>query len=356
MRFFLSVSTVLILVCLFNACTKDEVETTGGISGFVTSSSNGEPLSRVSVMLNPGGETATTGDDGRYEFGDLEPDIYTIQVQCDGYKTNTKRISVVAGGIAVGDMQMEVGEDNFALSTRELVFSPSNTSNVITLTNTSLSMPISWKVTECPSWLSVSPSSNLSLGKGKSDEMVVTLGSNPQAQGYIIIQAAGTTVSVYVTFSTTGDHEGGGNGDGDSGVSGTVVSCDSRIAVKMTSFRMSGSTAILEYTLQNSGEDIANFRIQQYKCEVHDNLGTGYDTGYTTKVYYELGSKKVFDGWSTISQSFPNGTTLKGIIKIMNVPSGTGEFSRIAVGVTNYASSWSLDDDQVLFKNVKIKR
>ena len=346
----------MILCCLFNACAKDKVETTGGISGLVSSRENGEPLSGVNVTLNPGGKAATTGNDGRYEFANLEPEIYTAQIQRNGYKTNTKRITVVVGEIAVGDMQMETGEDHFALSPRQLSFSPSNTSNSLKLTNISLSAPISWQVTECPSWLSVSPNSNGALGKEKSDEIIVSLGSNPQAEGYILIQAAGSSASVYVTYSQTGGGDGGDGGDGDGGVSGTVTSCDSRITVKMNSFRMSGSTAILEYTLQNDGEDIANFRLQQYKCEIHDDLGTGYDTGYTTKVFYELGSKKVFDGWTSISQTFPKGTKLKGTIKIMNVPSKAVEFSRIALGFTNYASSWSLDSDQVIFKNVKIKR
>ena len=34
---------------------------------------NGEPVSGVYIVLNPGGKTANTGSDGRFEFLDMEP-------------------------------------------------------------------------------------------------------------------------------------------------------------------------------------------------------------------------------------------------------------------------------------------
>lgn len=351
-------SIFLIFLSLCGACSKDEAETSGGISGLVTNRENGEPLSGVNITLNPGGKAATTGSDGRYEFAGLEPAIYTVQAKCSGYKTNTKSVTVVAGEIMVGDLQMEVGADNFALSTRELKFSPSNTSNVLSVTNTSVTMSISWSIIECPSWLSVSKRSNENLQKGKSDDIVVTLGNNPQSEGYIVIQSAGSTASIYVTYTANGSGEGGDEGGDEGGgseVSGTVTTCDSRIHVSMTGFRMSGTTAILEYLLRNDGEDIANFDLEKYGCLVYDDLGTGYDTDYSSKVYYELGSKKAFDGWSRLRQPFPSGTSLKGTIKIMNVPSSAKEFTNITITVATYASSWKLDGEKIVFKNVKIK-
>ena len=76
---------VLLLSCgLFQSCVKDEVETTGTIYGIVNDSDNGEPVQDAHVGLSPYGKTANTGSDGSYEFQDLEPGQYTIQISKTG--------------------------------------------------------------------------------------------------------------------------------------------------------------------------------------------------------------------------------------------------------------------------------
>lgn len=296
MRTMLKISVIFLFISTFGACTKDEVETTGGISGTVTSLDNEEPLSGGNVSLNPGGKAATTGSNGRYEFQRLEPGQYTVQVMCKDHKTNTKRITVVAGETAVGDIQLEMGAENFKLSDNQLQFVPGNTENSFSIINTSISQSIDWKVLSgYPSWLSVSETQG-TLSKGGKRDITVSLAGSPAAgsEGYITVEVAGSTLQVYVAVK--GSDEGDSGDGSDSSVSGTVTSCDSRIVVKMTAFRMSGSTAILEYTLRNDGEDMAGFRLRQYKCEIHDDSGTGYDTGSVTKVFYELGTERVFNG------------------------------------------------------------
>ena len=87
------VGLTLLLVCcvwavfIVAGCTKDEVDTTGTIYGIVNDADNGEPVSGVYIVLNPGGKTANTGSDGRFEFLDMEPGQYTIQISKNGYKT-----------------------------------------------------------------------------------------------------------------------------------------------------------------------------------------------------------------------------------------------------------------------------
>ena len=110
------------IMLVFAGCAKDEVDTTGAIYGIVNDADSGEPVSGVHVVLNPGGKTTNTGSDGRYEFQDMEPGQYTIQISKNGYKTNTKRISVVAGEEASGDMMLERGEARIKLSTGSLSF------------------------------------------------------------------------------------------------------------------------------------------------------------------------------------------------------------------------------------------
>lgn len=142
------------------ACTKDEAETTGSIIGLVTRGDNGEPLDGVSVSLNPGGKTATTGSDGRYEFVSLEPQQYTVQLMKGGYKTSTRRITVVAGEVASGDVQLTAGEEEFDLSVSSLTFSESKTTSSFDILNISVSKEISFSIlASYPSWLSVSEKS-----------------------------------------------------------------------------------------------------------------------------------------------------------------------------------------------------
>lgn len=345
------------LLAVFLACANDEVETLGGISGLVTSLDNGEPLSGGSVSISPADRSATTGSDGRYEFLNLEPGQYTVQIMCRGHKTNTKRITVVAGEVVAGDIQLAMGSEDFALSTNKLQFGSGNIQHTFDIINTSISRSIDWNIPDgYPSWLSVSEIGGTLLPGGQR-AITVTLQNTPAyySEGYITVEVAGSTKQVYVTVA---GNQSGGDGDGggsDSGVSGTVTSCDSRIIANMTTFRMSGFTAVMEYTLRNDGEDIANFDLEKYTCGVYDDLGTGYEVNYQTKVYFEFGSQKAFDGWSRLRQPFPGGTTLKGMVKIMNVPAGAKEFTRISIGFSTYDSSWNLDSNQVIFKNVKIK-
>ena len=135
------VGLALLLVCcvwavfIVAGCTKDEVDTTGTIYGIVNDADNGEPVSGVYIVLNPGGKTANTGSDGRFEFLDMEPGQYTIQISKNGYKTNTKRISVVAGEQTSGDMVLERGESRIKLSTNSLIFAKGETSKTFDIMN-----------------------------------------------------------------------------------------------------------------------------------------------------------------------------------------------------------------------------
>ena len=110
----------LAMAVFLAGCAKDVVETSGSIYGIVNDADNGEPVGGAHVALNPGGLTANTGSDGRYEFDGLEPGQYTVQISKSGYKTNSKRISVVAGQQASGDMVLERGEARIRASARRM--------------------------------------------------------------------------------------------------------------------------------------------------------------------------------------------------------------------------------------------
>jgi hypothetical protein len=88
---------MLITMALTNSCTQKQYNLFGGIYGIVSDSDTGEPIENASIVLAPGGKTKTTGTDGRFEFNELDPTQYSIQVQKTGYKTDKKAVTVVSG-------------------------------------------------------------------------------------------------------------------------------------------------------------------------------------------------------------------------------------------------------------------
>lgn len=74
-------------------------EVFGAISGTVVDLETGEPIAGALVTLSPGGMNIYTGDDGRFEFLDLDARQYTVTAQKTGYITNRKTVMLVAGSV-----------------------------------------------------------------------------------------------------------------------------------------------------------------------------------------------------------------------------------------------------------------
>ncbi len=91
---------------MFAGCTEDEYTLLGKVIGTVTDATTGEPISNVTMTLSPSGKSATTGSDGIFEFNDLEAVQYKMQARHANYKTDTKTVTVLAGEIVRGDMQL----------------------------------------------------------------------------------------------------------------------------------------------------------------------------------------------------------------------------------------------------------
>ena len=90
---------IMLAGLLFMACADDinEEVTIGKISGVVSDKTTGEPVATVSAVLSPGGNSTVTGSDGSFEFVDLAPGEYTVNINKEGYKGNNKTVTVVAG-------------------------------------------------------------------------------------------------------------------------------------------------------------------------------------------------------------------------------------------------------------------
>ena len=82
-----------------------EEVTSGSVKGTVTDTDN-NPLQGVTVSVKTTGLTATTGEDGKYSFAEIEPGNYTLSFNRDGYATSETEISVEAGTTVNADAKL----------------------------------------------------------------------------------------------------------------------------------------------------------------------------------------------------------------------------------------------------------
>ena len=102
---------VVLLLSVFtgfitSGCSDDEEDLMGNVYGIVTDVTTGEPVKNANVILSPGNISTVTGNDGHYEYKNLEAEQYKIQVMSDGYITNSRQITVTPGNTVSCDMAL----------------------------------------------------------------------------------------------------------------------------------------------------------------------------------------------------------------------------------------------------------
>ena len=283
----------LVLVLALTGCAKDVVDTTGSIYGIVNDADNGEPVSGAHISLNPGGLTANTGSDGRFEFGSVEPGQYTVQVSKSGYKTNSKRINVVAGQQASGDMVLERGEARIRLNTQSLTFAPEESSKTFEVMNVGSSGDVSWSIQKTDAWISVNPASG-TTGQSKNSAVVVTVDRTQITEDVstnLLVEGDGESMSLAVSVQAGEPQEPDGDGDeenpdegGDeeepSGTCDKITSCDPDIELEFLSCTQFAGTVELQFTLTNQGEDWQVW-FNRADCNAIDDKGNTYRGSYT---------------------------------------------------------------------------
>ena len=91
---------ILFLAGISCACSEiDDFTFYTGIKGVVVDSATAEPLSGVTVTINPGGESKPTDTTGSFEFTGLDAVQYTITAQKEGYQPNRKNITGVSNKV-----------------------------------------------------------------------------------------------------------------------------------------------------------------------------------------------------------------------------------------------------------------
>lgn len=193
-------------LCIMTSCVKEIETTVGNIQGIVTNSQNNEPIQGVNISLSPTGLSAVTGSDGRYEFTNLTAGQYTVQGVKAGFESNTKNITIVAGNVSSGDMQLRPEVAGFRLNVEYLDFGTNFSDLNLKIINTSASLPVSWNITESLNWLTATPSSG-NLNAGQEVAVMVSIDRTQIEQSTtanLTVEGADKTVVLPVNVNVSG--------------------------------------------------------------------------------------------------------------------------------------------------------
>ncbi len=177
---------ILLAGLLFVACADDinEEVTIGKISGVVSDKTTGEPVATVSAVLSPGGNSTVTGSDGSFEFVDLSPGEYTININKEGYKDNSKAVTVTAGQTTQAHLLIERIPAVITADRTELDFGDSYSVNTLSfnIVNNNYEK-LSWEMVNNCGWITdVSPKSG-TLAHGKTGTIIVKINRDLLADG-----------------------------------------------------------------------------------------------------------------------------------------------------------------------------
>lgn len=198
----------LALALLLAGCAKDEVPLTGDVYGRITDAQTGEPVKSATVTLIPGGISTTTGGEGYFEFNDLEPGQYTLQISKSGYQTDAKQITIVAGQTASGDKAItpETKNSVINLSTSTLNFGQNETALSFDIVNVGNAGTISFNISGIASWMTIDPV-NGTIDMGKSVTVAVKVNRNgidKTETAILRVNAAGGSLPVVVSVEPAG--------------------------------------------------------------------------------------------------------------------------------------------------------
>lgn len=217
-------------VCIgFASCGDDDEDdtpkpeaptATGNIHGLVTDYNNANaPIAGATVTLNVKGLTKTTGSDGRYEFTNIEPGTYTIQVMASNYRTTTKQVTVYADQQALCDFQLR--ESAVTIYPIALHYGKDVNEMSFTITNNSANLQ-NFSIDNIPSYLTLSSTSGVITSRGNK-VIIATLNSRPQETRHgkmlVTVGSEDYEINITVVGSNARSDEEEEEGDEGGGVS-----------------------------------------------------------------------------------------------------------------------------------------
>lgn len=356
-----SIILFLFTIIALNSCTKDEANPFGNIYGIVLNSNTAEPIQGARVTLTPTGKSTVTGNDGSYEFVDLEAGSYKVTVQADGYTSTVKNVTVVAGERSIGDVSLSPKAQNNKLGVDKDVVNFTNDikSNTINIQNLGNAGDISWEITNIPSWLDVSPVKG-STGIGKSSAVTLKLNSSftGDEEGNITINASGESISVTITASvnteTEEDNTENDNNSEDSSddySSASITSCDPEIEVGITSCKRSGTAVIFKfYVINKKQSDISDFRL--YGLSKGSEIADDEQYYGYSNTDIKFANKNLSVG--EIGTSLIKDTKTNGEVIIQGVSNNITKINAIKLKVKSYTNDIQLLNEYIEFRNVPI--
>lgn len=240
-------TVVAVATLSLNSC-RDE-EDLGSIAGFVTDANSGEPLHAVDITLSPDGLSAISGSDGRYEYQDLKPGIYTIQASKSGYISNSKRVSVVSGRSVSGDILLTPSSADMSLSVSRIDFGTGSSVENFQIINNAANGSFQWSINkeDAADWLTVSPT-NGSTGAGQRSQVTLVVNrATLTTSSTTTLRINNITNGNSITLPVSVDYN-----------SGTLV-----VTPTVVDFGTSASSRTI--TLSNSGSTSVNYEIS-YNC------------------------------------------------------------------------------------------
>lgn len=302
MKAILQTVAVLILLFAIGSCTKDILDTTGNLTGVVSDSQTGEPLSGAAVSLTPLGKAISTGSDGRFEFTGIESGTYKIQVSKDDYQSNTKEVVVMAAETAKADIQLKPLSPVLAVTPVSLDFGPSATTLTLDIVNSGQST-LKWQISEDAQWLSCLPTSG-STTVTEQSSVVVSVDREGLSRGNysqtLAIASNGGSAVVKVTMSVSG------------------------IAVSLSPDELDfGSTASsMQLTLTNTGTGTVSYSLTPSNEWIVPNKATGMFT-YSEVVTVAVNRSELSTGDYTGELVLKVGDQTVSVPVKMNIPSKT---------------------------------
>ena len=165
---------MLIACVAFVGCTSDEVSSFGDVYGIISDTKSGSPIRNAEITISPGNSTTVSGSDGHFEFKSLEAGQYKISVTADGYSSNSRQVTIVAGQSVSCDIHLTPQNNDVVMITpTSLDFGVNELQLATTITNESDS-ETEWflDLGDTP-WLYAYPTTGR-IGGGKHHTIVFT--------------------------------------------------------------------------------------------------------------------------------------------------------------------------------------
>ncbi|PXV58814.1 concanavalin A-like lectin/glucanase superfamily protein [Dysgonomonas alginatilytica] len=192
---------------MLTSCMKTEPDIYGSIYGFVTDAETSHPIPAAEVTLSPTGKTAVTGDDGRYEFINLEAGQYSIQVKKSRFQTNKKSLTVNPGSVTQADVVLQIENGSLYIENPQINYGTSANQSILNISNRG-GNSLEWNITKDCEWVSEIIPSTGTIPANSSTSVLVKIDRNKLSDSQIaettlIVSSNGRNVEIAISVNKT---------------------------------------------------------------------------------------------------------------------------------------------------------